>query len=220
MSLTASSNWGAPQSLPPPAIGRMRVRQRLGVFVAASLFLHALTFGSYAPGSAGNTRDGGSPLQTVLQTRLVHEPIQQQAGPTARVTSTEGALPGADRKPTQAEAPPEFVTASGRGAVPMPMPERWYEAADLDTRAQPLSPVELAYPAELAGMSAAPAKVRLRLFIDERGALRRLEVETSGPRPEFDEAAIRAWEAVRFSPAMKDGATVKSQKLLEVAFAP
>lgn len=102
----------------------------------------------------------------------------------------------------------------------MPVPERWYEAAELDRRAQPLSPVEPVYPPELAGLSAAPAKVRLRLFIDERGTVRKLEIAMAGPRPEFDEAAMRAWEGVRFSPAMKDGVTVKSQKLLELAFSP
>lgn len=220
MSLSASSSWGAPQTLPPLAIGRMRVRQRLGVFVAASLVLHALTFGSYVPGSAGSEWRGGSANQTVLQTRLVHDPIPQENRASAPVTAVEASRRDVDRKPTPTEAATEFGAASGRGMVPMPLPERWYEAAELDTRAQPLSPVELAYPAELAGMSAAPAKVRLRLFIDERGALRKLEVETSGPRPEFDEAALRAWEGVRFAPAMKDGANVKSQKLLEVTFAP
>ena len=198
----------------------MRGQQRLGVFVAASIFLHALTFGSYAPGSGGYQSARDLAHQAVLETRLVHEPAPTQTGGTSGSSPADESRQALDQAPAPAAAVSGFATGDAHGTVPMPTPERWYEAAEVDRRAQPLSPVELAYPAELAGMSAAPAKVRLRLFIDERGALRRLEVEASGPRPEFDEAAIRAWEAVRFSPAMKDGATVKSQKLLEVAFAP
>lgn len=217
MLLTASNKWGAQQ---PRALGSTRVLQRLGVFIAASLFLHALTFGSYVPGSGGYQSPGGRASHTVLQAQLVHGHVPQPTGgPPREVPAHE---PHLDVEQTwgQAAAVSKPATGDVSGTMPMPLPERWYEAAELDRRAQPLSPVELAYPAEFAGMSAAPATVRLRLLIDERGALRKLEVETSGPSPEFDEAAIRGWAAVRFSPAMKDGVTVKSQKLLEVAFAP
>ena len=220
MSLTASGNWGAPQLRPPWALHGMRVQRRLGVFVAASLVLHAYTFGTYAPGAGGYPGTGDLAHPSVLETRLVREHIPVQTIAASDESGVDASRQDPDQTPPPAAALPKSTTGDAHGTVPMPAPERWYEAAELERRAQPLSPVELAYPAELAGMSAAPAKVRLRLFIDERGALRKLEVETSGPRPEFDEAAIRAWEAVRFSPAMKDGVTVKSQKLLEVAFAP
>ena len=219
MSLTASSNWGAPQLRPHGALPGVRVQRRLGVFVVASVVLHALTFGSYSPGS-GYPSAGDVPHQTVLETRLVREHTRPQTEGASELSPADGARPGIDHTPAQAAALPKSAAGDVHGTVPVPTPERWYEAVELDRRAQPLSPVELAYPADLAGMSAAPAKVRLRLFIDERGALRKLEVETSGPRPAFDEAAIRAWEAVRFSPAVKGGVPVKSQKLLEVAFAP
>jgi TonB family protein len=62
--------------------------------------------------------------------------------------------------------------------------------------------------------------VRLALFIDETGLVRKLRVVASMPENMFDSAAVRAWQDVRFSPAMKDGGPVKSRKVLDVEFTP
>jgi TonB family protein len=86
-------------------------------------------------------------------------------------------------------------------------------------RAEPRTPPTIHYPQELA-QSGIVAKVRVVLFIDERGMLRKLEIARSGPEQAFDVAATKAWHDVRFSPAMKNGVAVKSQKVLEVDFMP
>ena len=216
MSLTASSDWSP---WPTRAPGTVRARWRLGTFVAASVVLHAVSFGSYAPRAGGHELWSAAASGPVLRAALVHE----RAGdaPESRAIRVSAKTSQQDAASTSTR-PAAGSAAEGHalGMAQMPVPERWYEAVELDRRAEPLTPVEPVYPAELAGLAAVPAKVRLRLFIDERGTVRKLEIAVPGPHPQFDDAAIRAWEDVRFSPAMKDNVTVKSQKLLELAFAP
>lgn len=218
MLLTASSDWSAWQPRARARLDWLQVR-RLAAFIAVSIALHALTFGSYRPGSGAQEGIAEPAGARVLRAALVHEQLPEQLG-------SEHQTPAAQRQQDAASVPARVAAKSqaadsgADGMVQMPMPERWYEAAELDRRAEPLTPVEPAYPPELASLAAAPATVRLRLFIDERGTVRKLEIALPGPRPEFDEAAKRAWQGVRFSPAIKDGTTVKSQKLLELAFAP
>jgi TonB family protein len=85
-------------------------------------------------------------------------------------------------------------------------------------RAEPLTAVNVAYPEQLA----APirGRVRIALFIDERGWVRKAQVLASEPEQVFDAAAIQAWRDVRFSPALKADLPVKSEKLLEIDFMP
>jgi len=85
--------------------------------------------------------------------------------------------------------------------------------------AEPPLPREFEYPEALRGTKVF-GKVRLRLFIDEHGILRKIEIVASEPPGVFDGAAEAAWSSVRFTPARKDGAPVKSQKLVELAYTP
>ena len=62
--------------------------------------------------------------------------------------------------------------------------------------------------------------MRILLFIDERGIVRKSQIAAGASEALFDEAAIKAWKNVRFSPAEKNGVAVKSQKLLEMEFLP
>jgi TonB family protein len=85
-------------------------------------------------------------------------------------------------------------------------------------RAEPLTPVNLGYPEHLAARIY--GRVRIALFIDERGWVRKAQVLASEPERLFDLAAIQAWQDVRFSPALKGDVPVKSEKLLEIDFVP
>ena len=96
--------------------------------------------------------------------------------------------------------------------------DKWYSAAEVDTRAEPLDPVRLSYP-QVAG-SRTSGRVQLALFIDEEGLVRKAQVLEARPQRIFDDAAIRAWTEVRFTPALKYGQPVKSEKLLEIEFMP
>jgi protein TonB len=113
----------------------------------------------------------------------------------------------------------EPAAAGGLTAGAFPVPERWLSADELSVRAEPLTDVQIQYPADLAQRGVF-GRVRLVLHIDERGVVRKTQVEESHPEGLFDDAALSAWASVRFSPALKDGLAVKSRKLLEVSFLP
>ena len=120
-------------------------------------------------------------------------------------------------------APEALALASPRAGAPdgldLPLPDKWFTAQELDVRAEPLDGIKLVYPKELVGTGAG-GRVRIVLFIDERGVVRKTQIAASEPERLFDDAAINAWQDIRFSPAMKDGVAVKSQKLLEMDFLP
>src|SRR5690349_18910925 len=84
-----------------------------------------------------------------------------------------------------------------RGRAALPLSEKWYAAEELDVLATPIGEVHLDYPEELEGSGMA-GRVQLRLFIDERGVVRRMQVVEAEPKRFFDRAAMRAWKDVRF----------------------
>ena len=137
------------------------------------------------------------------------------------VHSARSSFAASDSAP--AERNPNIAKAEPRpglpGALDIPMPEKWYSASELDVRAEPRNSPALQYPQELAASSLS-AKVRIVLFIDERGVVRKTQLVESGPERPFDLAAATAWNNVQFSPALKNGVAVKSQKLLELDFTP
>jgi len=96
---------------------------------------------------------------------------------------------------------------------------KWYTADEVDVRALPLQDVTLSYPEALSTVRM-PGRVRIALFIDENGWVVKTQVVESEPARVFDEAAIRAWREVRFSPALKSQQPVKSEKLLDITFTP
>jgi TonB family protein len=196
---------------------------RFFAFTAASVALHALTFGAYAPGGASApARAEASPvLRAVLApgepavTPAHDSPSESRPDAPATLDSGASATLPAEPNPTLAKARPP----AGPGGVDSPLPDKWYTAAEVDVRAEPQNAPRLDYPAELA-TSGLSAIVRLRIFIDERGAVRKVELAEAGPNRAFDIVAQRAWDEVRFSPALKQGVPVKSQKLLELDFTP
>lgn len=198
-----------------------RVFARLGCFTAASVALHALTLGVYAPGGgAAPSRPGPAVLHAVLAPRDAASELSPDVRAAEREGDTGARQNGApDSAP--AEPNPTVARAEPRpgppGALDIPMPERWYSASELDVRAEPVNSPALQYPQELAA-SGLSAKVRIVLFIDERGVVRRTQLDKSGPERRFDVAAAKAWDNVQFSPAMKNGVPVKSQKVLELDF--
>jgi periplasmic protein TonB len=97
--------------------------------------------------------------------------------------------------------------------------ENYLAASELDVRAEPLNEVELVYP-QLAYQMRTRGKVTLRILINERGGIDQVSVLDSEPRGTFEDAALTATWALRFSPAKKYGRNVKSQKTIEVNFDP
>lgn len=111
------------------------------------------------------------------------------------------------------------------GAVPEARPgpglalERYYTASEVDVRAQPVNEPPLVYPQE-AYQFRVRGRVMLRVLINERGGVDGIAVLEAEPRGVFEEAALAAAQALEFTPAVKHGRKVKSQKRLEIAFDP
>jgi protein TonB len=128
---------------------------------------------------------------------------------------TSRAAPNARPVEPQANA----TTAPVSGPEIRRIADEYYKPSDLDVRAEPLNDVSLVYP-ELAYQRRIRGKVLLRLLISAAGKIDEVAVLDSEPRGLFEDAALTATWAVQFSPAVKSGRRVKSQKTLEVVFDP
>jgi protein TonB len=187
------------RAIPPRTVAR------LAAFACASVLLHALTLAIYIPEGAGNARRDGPTQPRVIRAVLAPLPPVE--------TPSEAAAPVPPAKPA-----PDFSPGANEASRPL-NPNKWYAASELDTRAEPLGPVELEYPEALEPKRIV-GHVQLMLYIDENGVVRNAEVTESSPPGLFDDAAIRGWRSVKFAPAMKNGFAVKSRKLLELDFLP
>ena len=202
---------------------------RLLICAGASLALHALTLGASGPTGTSATADGYANTP-VLQAVL----IAGQLSPS----STASLLSDAQRRHSRAQSDVRQQANSARfdlqrneqglartyagdrepGSVALPVPDKWHTAQEVDVRAEPLTPVNLVYPEHFA--SRTRGRVRIALFIDEQGWVRKAQVLASEPERLFDAVAIEAWQDVRFSPAQKGDVPVKSEKLLQIDFTP
>ena len=91
----------------------------------------------------------------------------------------------------------------------------WYTAPDLDRYPQPLATLQPRYPpaaAEAAG------EVTVLLAIDASGGIVERKVVDAQPAGVFDAAALAAFDAVTFMPAMREGQAVRSRMLVKLRF--
>lgn len=196
-------------------------RSRLALFCAVSVVMHAFVLAADPPG-AMSMAPGASRVPSVLHAVLSPLHTAFESAPSDSEKRLSDAVPApapasANQDISQnGEAP---AATSGFTAGAFPLPDSWLSGDELSVRAEPLTDVQVDYPAELA-LRGVVGRVRLLLYIDERGVVRKTHIEESLPDGAFDSAAIRAWADVRFSPAMKDGLAVKSRKLLEISFLP
>ncbi len=122
-------------------------------------------------------------------------------------------------KPSAAGAAMTKPEAARRRPAATTLPERYLTSREVDTPARPRGNVPLLYPEnpliwKLRGV------VRMRLLINEQGAVDSAEFVHAQPPGEFEEAALEAARRLRYDPAGKNGRPVKSQKLIEVTFDP
>jgi TonB family protein len=172
-------------------------QRRLGTAFAASLAVHA----SLAAGVAGlvlGGKAGDEPKAVVLVARL------QSSSP----------VPAQSRPASASEHPVE--RAPHRGAAPgAPLPAPYYHrTSELSERPAPLEQIQPRFP------EGAPetGRLKLRLYINERGLVDAVDITEAEPAGVFEEAAAEAFRAARFRPGYKDATPVKSQIALEVRF--
>lgn len=99
----------------------------------------------------------------------------------------------------------------------LPLAPAYLSGGRLDPGPRPLQDVEPAFPDE-AGQQ--HGIVVLRLLINESGVVDQVAVVRSAPKGLFEQSALEAFAAARFSPGMLLGFPVKSQVTIEVEFAP
>ena len=185
--------------------------QRLMLFAGASLAVHAFTLSVHVPDGPG--RPGpAAPLAPALSATLLSVKSE------STFEDSSSAHAGLDQRALPPDSSAEITQQRGtRDASRLPGADKWYPASELDVRAEPITPVEFNYPPKVAGLI---GRVRVALLIDERGFVRKARVLEAQPEKLFEEAALSGWREVRFSPAMRDGVAVKSEKVVDVDFQP
>jgi TonB family protein len=188
------------------AAGPGALSPRLAAAIAASVLLHTLLVAGLAPltgerVSIGDALNRANPLRARLSTAAAEEPAIP-------------ALPAPG-----AEAPPAGVGGTASTELPpvLPRPTPYYSTRELDVRPGIMTRVEPEYP-EAAARRFLSGSVRLQLYIEADGRVSRVEILRADPPGYFEESAMRAFGAARFSPGMKDGKPVAAQMTLEVSF--
>jgi protein TonB len=118
---------------------------------------------------------------------------------------------------TLAGAQPRADSAGAAPALPAVPEPRYYLPRELDVRPGITTRVEPEYP-ERAAWRSLSGTVALRLYIGATGSVDKIDVVRAEPAGYFEDAALRAFGAARFTPGMKDGRAVRAQMLVEVAF--
>ena len=189
---------------------------RLACGLALSLLAHLFLIAGVRPMTAVYAPP--APLQVDIRQSATapDAPLSIPASDAVTVTGPDA--------PAVAAAIPEPVR-SVPGAVPGVRPdprlplERYYTSLELDVRAEPRNDPPLIYP-QRAYQERTRGRVTLRILINQRGSLDEVTVLASEPRGVFEEAALDAVRSLQFSPAMRFGQRVKSQKTIEVEFDP
>jgi TonB family protein len=187
---------------------------RLVTFTVASIALHALAAFSYAPATQVKpATHPPSPIHASLVAAIERRPDDPP------VATAEALATASEESQSELESGAKAETPPQPDPVTLPLPEKWYAAEELDSRAEPLTAVPLRYPPQYLG-TGMTARARILLHVDELGIVRKAAIAEATPERAFGEAALEAWVDVRFSPAMKDGMAVKSRKLVEIDFQP
>jgi len=206
-------------------------RRMLGA-VLLSLALHAFFISSVKPVSA---RYAGDPFLRV-QLRSASGALDAVSPGRSAATRAPATASG-KREPSAAARPlPEdreftksYLGRAGSRAGNLPdgrdayveldtkLLSQYYTAREVDQRAVPLEEVPLFNPLYGPGPGST-AKVILLLLINENGGVDSVATLESRQRGDFDSIARAAFGSIRFSPALKDGKPVKSQKVVEVIY--
>jgi TonB family protein len=102
----------------------------------------------------------------------------------------------------------------------LPTAAHYYRNSEVDVRATPIEHGALVIP-EHAYVSKLHGTVRARVYIDEAGTVRSVDIVEVHPFSGiFEQAALEALQQVRYAPARIAGRPVRSQKLIEVTFNP
>ena len=189
-------------------IGKRRHLNAFLMALAASAVTHCLILSQ----SAGSAQVAGPPEAASLRSApQVFSYITLPAVATDPVSPT---MHAPEPPPVNSAVPHDQKPAAGTAnLILIETPdERYLRAKTLDARATPIG--SLAFPPPKLGIAAKPVEVRLRIFINEYGAVDFVRVEGDSPGSEFVDPIIETLKKSRFSPGQVNGANVKSQMVL------
>jgi TonB family protein len=187
----------------------------LGWAVALSVGMHALV-GMTLDLSPGPWRHG---VQPAFQAMLRPAPVENaMTGVVPPLPAKPAAREPAKREPAKRERGlPAETPLSGSS---IPTAAHYYRNSEVDVRATPIEHGALVIP-EHAYVSKLHGTVRARVYIDEAGTVRSVDIVEVHPFSGiFEQAALEALQQVRYAPARIAGRPVRSQKLIEVTFNP
>ena len=93
----------------------------------------------------------------------------------------------------------------------------YYPVRELDVRPGITKHIKPEYP-EAAAHRSLSGKVVIRLYIDEKGSVERVQTLRANPPGVFEQSAERAFRAAHFTPGMKAGRAVKTEMTIEVSY--
>jgi len=200
--------------------------QRVWPVAAMVIALHAVFLHGW-PLANGGTQPAVPAVSTMIVRVLT--PSSAESKEPARFAATavpEATAPQSEPLPAAQSRAPHAVAARADVAASRPAsvssraatPDSEYLAASrLDPGPKLLDDVDPVYPPE-AGLT--EGSVVLRLLIGRTGAVDQVTVVRAAPSGVFEQAAVAAFSAARFSPGRMLGVPVKSQVTFEVHFTP
>lgn len=142
--------------------------------------------------------------------------VPSPPAPAAQTLAPRPDEPSAQRK-AATEAMPATPPTSGLPSLPINVDSNWYQARQVDKQPKSIGLIEPEYPEDAARRNV-EGTLKLMLKIDDLGRVQSVEVVEATPPGVFDEAALAAFRAARFRPAMKDGRPVRYQAYMRVDF--
>lgn len=175
--------------------------------------------------------------QTVIEARLAQRPAAAEPAsaptppavaaiePSAEEGQSARTAPETTPQPVQEAqpGPPPDAAVPGQSPplpaleIPVAVDPTYYPGKLVDVHPTPLQPIVPVYP-DAVSDAGVEGGVTVLLFIDEFGRVRDLAVVEANPPGYFEESALSAFRNARFSPAVKDGRTVKCRVLIRVSY--
>ena len=187
--------------------------RRMAAAIGISLGLHLLAAFTIGPPGLSNA---GVPPAKVMTVMLA--PADAAKQPIPEIAKEKREMPDARPQSSALDRAAEAQDARAALAPPSVTP-RYYPVSEVDVPAQVMNDVLLRYPPD-AYAQGIEGEVTLRIYISDAGLIDEIEIENAEPRGIFEDAALEAAWQLRYSPALKDGRTVKNVRTIAIVFDP
>lgn len=154
-------------------------------------------------------------VMTVTVRPLVPQRDPQEPQPQPQVQPAVAPQLAEVTAPARMPDPVQVAKAPEAAAAPVLDPP-YLPRGELTVAPKLLTHADVPFPDEVSGI--VDLTVRLTLFIDERGAVQRVRLDTPDVPAPFERAVQETFGAARFAPGELDHVPVRSQVRLEVQF--